>query len=333
MGTSGGDDGVRGLVAAYDADSGKEVWRFWTIPGPGEFGSSSWPGESYKLGGGTTWMPGTFDPELNTIFWGTSNPAPDFDGGPRPGDDLYTDCLLALDPDTGKLKWYFQFTPHDDFDYDAVQVPVLADIRWPGAAAPAGSRKVMLWANRNGYFYALDRTTGKFLLGKPFVKVTWSTGLDETGRPMRINSVEPTEAGTDIYPSQTGGTNWYSPSFSPRTGLFYVSAWEHVHGKFQKVDAPYEEGKRFSGGGVQPTRGGTRGPQVTKVDPEDGFGVVRALDPKTGELLGASDGTFGSARRMSSSCFKRRFSVWRAATKAVFPRMVSPSASRRFEKS
>ena len=118
---------MRGFVAAFDAESGKEAWRFWTIPAPGEFGSSSWPGESYKLGGGTTWMPGTFDPELNTIFWGTSNPAPDFDGGPRPGDDLYTDCLLALDPDTGKLKWYFQFTPHDLFDYDAVETPVLVD--------------------------------------------------------------------------------------------------------------------------------------------------------------------------------------------------------------
>ncbi len=124
VGTSGGDDGVRGFVAAYDAETGKEAWRFWTIPAPGEFGSSSWPGESWKLGGATTWMPGTYDPELNLIFWGSSNPAPDFDGGPRPGDDLYSDCLLALDADTGKLKWYFQFTPHDLFDYDAVETPI-----------------------------------------------------------------------------------------------------------------------------------------------------------------------------------------------------------------
>jgi alcohol dehydrogenase (cytochrome c) len=284
MGVAGGEFGIRGFIAAFNASTGKEAWRFYTIPGKGEPGNETWAGDSWKTGGSSVWVTGSYDPDLNLTYWGIGNPGPDWNGDHRGGDNLYSDCVVALDADTGKLKWYFQFTPHDDFDYDAVQVPVLADIQWPGAAAPAGSRKVMLWANRNGYFYALDRTTGKFLLGKPFVKVTWSTGLDETGRPMRINSVEPTEAGTDIYPSQTGGTNWYSPSFSPRTGLFYVSAWEHVHGKFQKVDAPYEEGKRFAGGGVQPTRGGTRGPQVTKVDPEDGFGVVRALDPKTGEL-------------------------------------------------
>ena len=284
MGVAGGEFGIRGFIAAFNASTGKEAWRFYTIPGKGEPGNETWAGDSWKTGGSSVWVTGSYDPDLNLTYWGIGNPGPDWNGDHRAGDNLYSDCVVALDADTGKLKWYFQFTPHDNFDYDAVQVPVLADLQWPGANAPAGARKVMLWANRNGYFYALDRTTGKFLLGKPFVKVTWSTGLDETGRPMRINSVEPTEAGTDIYPSQTGGTNWYSPSFSPRTGLFYVSAWEHVHGNFQKVDAPYEEGKRFSGGGVQPTRGGTRGPQVTKVDPEDGFGVVRALDPKTGEL-------------------------------------------------
>jgi len=284
MGVAGGEFGIRGFIAAFNASTGKEAWRFYTIPGKGEPGNETWAGDSWKTGGSSVWVTGSYDPDLNLTYWGIGNPGPDWNGDYRGGDNLYSDCVVALDADTGKLKWYFQFTPHDNFDYDAVQVPVLADLQWPGANAPAGSRKVMLWANRNGYFYALDRTTGKFLLGKPFVKVTWSTGLDETGRPMRINAAEPTEAGTDVYPSQTGGTNWYSPSFSPRTGLFYVSAWEHVHGKFQKVDAPYEEGKRFSGGGVQPTRGGTRGPQVTKVDPEDGFGVVRALDPKTGEL-------------------------------------------------
>jgi len=284
MGVAGGEFGIRGFIAAFNASTGKEAWRFYTIPGKGEPGNETWAGDSWMTGGSSVWVTGSYDPDLNLTYWGIGNPGPDWNGDHRAGDNLYSDCVVALDADTGKLKWYFQFTPHDNFDYDAVQVPVLADIQWPGANAPAGSRKVMLWANRNGYFYALDRTTGKFLLGKPFVKVTWSTGLDETGRPMRINSVEPTEAGIDIYPSQTGGTNWYSPSFSPRTGLFYVSAWEHVHGKFQKADGPYEEGKRFTGGGVQPTRGGTRGPQVTKVDPEDGFGVVRALDPKTGEL-------------------------------------------------
>src|SRR5271166_2913708 len=187
VGTSGGDDGVRGFVAAYDALTGKLAWRFWTIPGPGEFGSESWPGKLYLHGGGTTWMPGTYDRWLNTIYWGTSNPAPDFEGGVRPGDDLYTDCVLALDPDTGKLKWYFQFTPHDVFDYDAVETPILIDIVYQGRA-----RKLLVQANRNGYLYVLDRTDGKFLSATPFVeKLNWAKGIDSHGRPLRTG-VEPT---------------------------------------------------------------------------------------------------------------------------------------------
>jgi len=221
VGTSGGDDGVRGFVAAYDAETGKEAWRFWTIPGPGEFGSSSWPGESYKLGGGTTWMPGTFDPELNTIFWGTSNPAPDFDGGPRPGDDLYTDCLLALDADTGKLKWYFQFTPHDLFDYDAVETPVLVDTTFRGQP-----RKLVVEANRNGFIYVLDRTNGAFLQATRFAeKLNWATGIDEIGRPIRTE-VKPTEGGTRVCPGMVGATNWFSPAFNPETSMLYFMALE-----------------------------------------------------------------------------------------------------------
>ena len=221
VGTSGGDDGVRGFLAAYDAGTGKESWRFWTIPAPGEFGSSSWPGESYKLGGGTTWMPGTFDPELNTIFWGTSNPAPDFDGGPRPGDDLYTDCLLALDPDNGKLKWYFQFTPHDLFDYDAVETPVLVDTVFKGQP-----RKLIVEANRNGFLYVLDRTDGKFLSARRFSeKLNWASGIDEKGRPVRTD-LKPTEQGTRICPGMVGATNWHSPAFNPETSLFYFMALE-----------------------------------------------------------------------------------------------------------
>jgi alcohol dehydrogenase (cytochrome c) len=221
VGTSGGDDGVRGFVAAYDTETGKEAWRFWTIPAPGEFGSASWPGESYKLGGGTTWMPGTFDPELNTIFWGTSNPAPDFDGDARPGDDLYTDCLLALDPDTGKLKWYFQFTPHDLFDYDAVETPVLVDAIFKGQP-----RKLVVEANRNGFLYVLDRTNGKFLSATRFAeKLNWATGIDESGRPIRTER-KPTEDGTRICPGMVGATNWHSPAFNPETSRFYFMALE-----------------------------------------------------------------------------------------------------------
>jgi alcohol dehydrogenase (cytochrome c) len=221
VGTSGGDDGVRGFVAAYDAETGREAWRFWTIPAPGEFGSSSWPGDSYKLGGGTTWMPGTFDPELNAIFWGTSNPAPDFDGGPRPGDDLYTDCLLALDPDTGKLKWYFQFTPHDLFDYDATETPVLVDATFRGQP-----RKLVVVANRNGFLYVLDRTNGEFLSATRFAeKLNWATGIDEKGRPIRTG-LKPSAEGTRVCPGMVGATNWHAPSYNPETSLFYFMALE-----------------------------------------------------------------------------------------------------------
>jgi len=283
VGTAGGEYGIRGFIAAYDAATGKEAWKFYTIPGPGEPGHESWAGDSWQHGGASVWVTGSYDPQLNLTYWGIGNPGPDYNSDKRGGDNLYSDCVVALDADTGKLKWYFQFTPHDDFDYDSVQVPVLADINWPGPDGRAQPRKAMLWANRNGFFYVLDRTTGKFLKGTPFVKVTWTKGLDEAGRPMRINGVAPSVEGTEIYPSQTGGTNWWSPSFSPRTGLMYVAAWEGVHASFKKTEGEFEEGKRYAGGLTQPTRVGNRGPQVSKQNDADGSGVVRALDPQTGE--------------------------------------------------
>src|SRR5437879_5439985 len=249
VGTSGGDDGVRGFVAAYDAETGKQAWRFWTIPGPGEFGSSSWPGELYKRGGGTTWMPGTYDPELNTIYWGTSNPAPDFDGGPRPGDDLYTDCVLALDPDTGKLKWYFQFTPHDLYDYDATETPVLVDANYQGQP-----RKLLVQANRNGYFYVLDRTNGQFLSAFPFVeKLNWAKGIDAQGRPIRTG-VQPTAEGTRTCPGFIGATNWYSPSYNPSTHLFYFLAVENCDVYLLKPEN-FSEGKTYYSTGARRSPG------------------------------------------------------------------------------
>jgi alcohol dehydrogenase (cytochrome c) len=249
VGTSGGDDGVRGFLAAFDAETGKLAWRFWTIPGPGEFGSESWPGELYLRGGGTTWMPGTYDPELNTVYWGTSNPAPDFDGGVRPGDDLYTDCVLALDPDTGKLKWYFQFTPHDLFDFDATETPVLLDSQYQGQP-----RKLLVEANRNGFLYVLDRTDGKFLSAIPFVKkLNWAKGIDETGRPIRTE-VQPTADGMKVCPSFTGATNWYSPSFNPQTHLFYFLAQEDC-GTFLLKPEPFIEGRPYYATGVKRARG------------------------------------------------------------------------------
>ena len=221
VGISGGDDGVRGFLAAFDANTGEEKWRFWTIPGPGEKGNESWPGDSYLHGGGTTWLPGTYDPELNTLYWGTGNPAPDYDGSIRPGDDLYTSCLLAIDPDTGALKWYFQFSPHDLYDYDAVQTPVIVNANFKGH-----SRKLIVTANRNGFLYILDRTDGKFLFAKSFVSnQNWAKSINEDGRPISAGLI-PDAKGVRICPANGGATNWYSPTYDPVTHTFYFRSFE-----------------------------------------------------------------------------------------------------------
>jgi alcohol dehydrogenase (cytochrome c) len=252
VGTSGGDDGVRGFVSAYDAETGKLAWSFWTIPAPGEPGSQSWPGDAYLHGCGTTWMPGTFDPELNTIYWGTSNPCPDFDGDPRPGDDLYTDSVIALDPDNGRLKWYFQFTPHDLFDYDATETPVLLDTVYDGQP-----RKLLAEANRNGFFYILDRIDGKFLSAVPFVeKLNWAKGIDKQGRPIRTDVV-PTAEGTRVCPGFSGATNWYAPSYNPDSHLFYFLATEHCDLYFKKSER-FSEGKAYYATGVKHSPGDDR---------------------------------------------------------------------------
>jgi alcohol dehydrogenase (cytochrome c) len=251
VGTSGGDDGVRGFVAAFDADSGKLIWRFWTIPAPGEFGSESWPGDLYLHGGGTTWMPGTYDPKTNTLFWGTSNPSPDFDGSVRPGDDLYTDCLLALDADTGKLKWHFQFTPHDLFDYDATETPILIDRVYQGKL-----RKLLVEANRNGFIYVLDRSSGQFLSAAPFVnKLTWATGVDAQGRPIR-SDLAPTPDGTRICPGYGGATNWFAPSYNESTHFVYFVALEECE-IFSLKPQDFEEGKTYYSTGVKRIPGET----------------------------------------------------------------------------
>ncbi len=245
VGTSGGDSGVRGFLAAYDALTGSLRWRFWTIPGPGEFGSASWPGDSYLHGGGTTWMPGTYDAKLNTLYWTTSNAAPDFVGDSRPGDDLYTACVLALNPDTGQLKWYFQFTPHDLYDFDANETPVLVDVEEGGA-----SRYLLVQANRNGFLYVLDRVSGKFLRAMPFVqKLNWATGVDASGRPLLSGRI-PTAQGTSICPGINGATNWFSPSYNPDTGLFYVMALESCNLFFSKP-RPFAPGETFYGTGTK----------------------------------------------------------------------------------
>jgi alcohol dehydrogenase (cytochrome c) len=286
VGTSGGDDGVRGFVSAFDAQTGKLAWKFWTIPGPGEPGSESWPGDAYLRAGGTTWMPGTYDPELNTLYWGTSNPAPDFDGGPRPGDDLYTDCVLALDADTGKLKWHFQFTPHDLFDYDATETPVLVDLPYNGRP-----RKLLVQANRNGFLYVLDRTNGEFLSATRFVdKLTWAKEIDAHGRPV-VSGLRPSLEGTEICPSFTGATNWYSPSYNPNTHQFYLLALEDCGTFFLKPEH-FIEGREYYATGVRRSRG-TKSQKILLAYDLD-TGKFAWKYPQTGER-DASAGTMATA--------------------------------------
>src|SRR6266581_5078842 len=281
VGVAGGEFGIRGFIAAYDVRTGREAWRFNIIPGPGEPGHETWDASnSWEHGGGAVWVTGSYDPALNLTYWGTGNPGPDWNPGQREGDNLYSDSVVALDPDTGKLKWFYQFTPNDPYDYDSTQVPVLVDAAWNGAP-----RKLMMWANRNGFFYVLDRASGQFLAGYPFVKVNWASGLDAKGRP--IQTPQPDNGPT--FPGVQGGTNWYSPSYSPRTGLFYVSAWEDYASVFVKEEQKYQEGQRFVGGRPKtPIPGGQNIPSL-KRGPINvwteavGHGAVVAIDPRTGD--------------------------------------------------
>jgi alcohol dehydrogenase (cytochrome c) len=280
VGTAGGEYGIRGFLAAFDAKTGKELWRFYTIPGPGEAGHESWSGDSWKRGGGSVWVTGSYDPDLNLTYWGIGNAGPDYNGDVRLGDNLYTSSVVALDADSGTLKWHYQFSPHDEFDYDAVQVPVLADMTWNG-----GPRKVMMFANRNGFFYVLDRANGKFLLGKPFVRVNWADGFDQDGRPRRVPGQVPTAEGTLIYPGNQGGTNWYNPSYSPRTGLFYIPTWVNYSSIYVKRPSEFAEGRGFNGGLARSTvPQGLRAGTVGFRKEDEGYGAVRAIDPRTGDL-------------------------------------------------
>ena len=293
VGSAGGDRGIRGFITALDAATGEEIWRFHTIPGPGEPGHETWEEcppdpetycdpEAWMHGGAAAWLTGSYDPELNLMYWGLGNPGPDFNRFQRPGDNLYSDSVVALDADTGELRWYFQFTPNDPYDYDAVQIPVLADIERNGIEL-----KAMLWANRNGFYYVLDRETGRFLTGQPFVTVNWAEGLDDNGRPIET----PQPPGAPTYPGVQGGTNWYSPSYSPRTEMMYVPAWESYASVFDAQPQEYAPGRPFVGGRPAtaepvpdaPTVPGlTRGP-INTWTAAAGSGAVVALDAVTGE--------------------------------------------------
>jgi alcohol dehydrogenase (cytochrome c) len=264
VGISGGEAGIRGFLDAYDTKTGKRVWRFWTVPAPGEPGSDTWPGDSWMHGGGATWLTGSYDPTLKLLYWGTGNPGPDWNGDSRKGDNLYTCSLVALDVETGRLRWHFQFTPHDVHDWDANQIPVLVDAEIEGR-----TRALVVTANRNGFYYALDRQTGELILGTEYAKQTWAKGLDRHGRPILLPGMEPSEKGTLVYPSLQGSTNWSSPAYSPATNMLYVPVRE-MGSIYFKTDVEYKPGAYYTGGSE-------------KALAEEAWGAVRALDVTTGK--------------------------------------------------
>ena len=222
VGISPGDRGLNGFLDAYDAETGKLIWRYYPIPKPGEPGNETWAGDSWQHAGGDTWLTGSYDPEQNLLIWGIGNPSPDFNGEVRAGDNLYTECVVALDLETGKMKWYFQFTPHDTMDWDAVEIPILVDAPFNGK-----QRKLFVQADRNGFYYVIDRTTGEYLHSAQFERLqNWTDGIDAKGRPKRKAGMDPTLTGVKICPSSIGAANWQSPTYDPDTGWFYFVALE-----------------------------------------------------------------------------------------------------------
>jgi len=242
VGVAGGDFGIRGFVAAYGARDGRLLWKFNTVPGPGEAGHDTWAGDSWRTGGAPTWTTGAYDAKLNLLYWGVGNPAPVFQGGQRAGDNLYSNSVVALDALTGKLRWHFQFTPGDEHDWDSVQQPVLAEVRWQGQP-----RSVLLWANRNGFFYALDRQTGQFLFARPFAKQTWATGFTPDGRPIVRPDAKPSRKGALVSPFAGGATNWWPPSYDSVRRLMYVSTVDAASTYFVSDEHSERSGRQLLG--------------------------------------------------------------------------------------
>jgi alcohol dehydrogenase (cytochrome c) len=266
-GTSGGDEGARGFIAAYKVSNGELAWKHWTMPAPGEPGSETWIGRAIEHGCAAPWLTGSYDPELKLLYWTTGNPCPDYNGDERKGDNLYTSSVIAMDPVTGKRHWHFQFTPHDLHDWDAAQPVLVVNANFRGQP-----RKLLVQANRNGFFYVLDRATGEFLLGEPFVKkITWASGIGPDGRPKLLPNSEPTAQGTKACPAVEGATNWMSSSYSPGTGLFYVMSLERCS-IYSKSSAWWEPGKSFYGGGTR------------RVPGENGEKILRAIDIQSGKI-------------------------------------------------
>ena len=265
VGVSGGEYGVRGFIDAYDASTGRRLWRFDTVPGPGQPGHDTWAGDSWKVGGAPAWITGSYDAELNLLYWPTGNPSPSNYGGSRRGDNLYSNSMLALDADTGKLKWYYQFTPHDLYDYDATQIPVLVDADWQGRA-----RKLLVQANRNGFYYVLDRSDGQFLSANAFGTVNWATGIGSDGKPLVNTSLAHGSEGTRVCPGALGLTNWFSPSYDPETRLLYVATSNECD-IFTSSQQNYRAGHDFLGSVYVP-------------DPvERPTGALKAIDVLTGK--------------------------------------------------
>ncbi len=291
-GTAGGEEGARGLVAAFDQKTGKEVWRFWVVPAPGEPGSETWKGKGIEHGGGAAWFTGVYDPSTDLVFWQTGNPGKDYDGDDRGGDNLYTDCIVALDAKTGKLKWHYQTTPHDLWDWDTTETPLVIDTTWEGK-----TRKLLVQGNRNGFYYVFDRTDGKLLLTKQFIKdLTWAKGIGADGRPIFAPNQVPTTQGTHVCPSQDGATNWYSPSWNPATGLFYMQTNEKCS-VYTKSPDEFALGRAFLGGA-----------QRVDATPKP-VRILRALDLRTGVVkwevpqIGVADSWGGTLATASGLVF------------------------------
>jgi alcohol dehydrogenase (cytochrome c) len=267
-GVSGGEHGANGFVLALDQATGREVWRFWTVPKPGEPGSETWQGKDIEHGGAPTWFTGSYDPELDIVYWPVGNPSKEYNGDDRIGDNLYSDSILALDRKTGALRWYYQFTPHDLWDWDATQTSILIDATWQGRP-----RKLLLHASRNGFFYVFDRATGERLLTTPFVRnLTWASGIGADGKPIKLPNQAPSPQGTRVCPSQDGATNWFSPSFNPATGFYYVQTFEKCSIYTKTDGGEWQAGKAYLGGSQQ------TGPDPTPAR------VLKAIDIQTGEI-------------------------------------------------
>jgi len=290
VGSSGAEYGVRGHIDAFNVATGERVWRRYTIPKPGEAGSETWQDKektAWERGGGAAWITGTYDPALDLLYWGVANPGPDFDGSPRPGDNLYTNSVLALDPDDGSIKWHYQWTPHDVWDYDGINENILFDHE---------GQKLLAHFDKNGHLFILERTSGKLVRVAPFARVTWGTMDPATGR--RSVKLTPTPEGVEICPGPAGAKEWPHAAYSPATGLLYTPVLEQC-GVYKTKKTEFKESMPYWGGGVENRQIEGRG-EVKAFDPATGrevwawkarYPIVSSLLATSGDLLFAGEPT------------------------------------------